>query len=330
MDNSDKLWELVAAKLHNEISDKELLELDVLLEDEKNKKLYQEVKGLKKDIGETKSLSGVSQNNSWKTISYKLKSKSVSFVRNTVKYAAIIVCAFLLGSVLTNQFNKQNDITQYAEVKVPLGQMSEMTLFDGTKVWLNSGTTFHYNTNFGKKERKVSLEGEAFFEVAKTGTPFKVKFKNKEVEVLGTRFNVVAYTDENISQVTLVEGSVNVNKSNGYSIATLKPEEQITIDEITQKVFVKKVETNFYTSWTDGKIVFDDEKLSDIAGKLERWYNVDIQFKEEVVGDLLFSGTILKHKPFNQIVTAFELLLPVTINYTHINNGKDIIIISQK
>lgn len=329
MDNKDKLWELVAAKLHNEANNKELFELEELLSNEINKNLYQKIKCLKQDVGKIKSLSCISQDNSWETVSNQIKSKTIQLVWNVTKYAAIIVFAFLLGSVLTNQFNKQNEINGFTEVKVPLGQMSEMTLSDGTKVWLNSGTTFRYNTDFGKKERIVSIEGEAFFDVTKNGTPFKVQFKNKEVEVLGTQFNVLAYNTESLSQITLVEGAVAINNSLGSTIATLRPAEQITIDEISQKASIRNVETNFYTSWIDGKIIFDDEKFSEIAKKLERWYNVDIQLKETSIGELHFSGTILKHKPFNQIITAFELLLPVNIEYTHINNGKDIIIISQ-
>ena len=330
MENKDKFWELATAKLHNELSDAQSAELDELLEDKKNKKQFQEIKNLKKDLGKARTISGVSQNHSWNTVSKHLRSKTIQMVLNVTKYAAIVVFAFLLGSLITNTFSKQTEISGFAEVKVPLGQMSEMTLYDGTKVWLNSGTTLRYSSNFGKEERKISLEGEAFFEVTKNNIPFKVKLKNTEVEVLGTTFNVVSYNDENFSEVTLVEGKVNVNNLSGSKVAELKPSEQIYIDHISNKANITKVETTFYTSWTDGKIVFDDEKLSEITRRLERWYNVDIQFKEASVGELRFSGTILKNKPFNQIVNAFELLLPVQINYTTIPNGKDVIVFSKK
>ena len=147
----------------------------------------------------------MSKEKSWYSIYNKVRSKTVRLVWNMVKYAAIVVLALGIGILITNQWNKAKEISGFAEVKVPLGQMSEMTLFDGTKVWLNSGTTLRYNSNFGEKERNVSLEGEAFFDVTKTGTPFKVKFKGKEVEVLGTRFNVMAYKDQNMSSVTLIQ-----------------------------------------------------------------------------------------------------------------------------
>lgn len=330
MENKDKFWELATAKLHSEITDAESDELNALLLDEKNKKLYLEIENLKTDISETKNILGVSQNNSWKSVSKSLRAKTIQMVLNITKYAAIIVFAFLLGSVITTQFNKQPELTSFAEVKVPLGQMSEMTLYDGTKVWLNSGTTLRYNNNFGKEDRNISLEGEAFFEVTKNEIPFKVKLKDTEVEVLGTKFNVISFNHENHSQITLVEGKVNVNNSSGLKIAELKPSEQFYFDNTTKKATIRQVETNFFTSWIEGKIVFDDEDFSEISRKLERWYNVDIQFSDESIGELHFTGTILKNKPFNQIVTAFELLLPVTITYTNIPNEKDVIVISKK
>ncbi len=245
MKNEDKFWELATAKLHNEISDVESDELDGLLEIEENRKLYQEIKNLKNDVGEVENISGISQNHSWKLVSNHLRKKTIQLVFNVTKYAAIVVFAFLLGNVITNQFNRQNEISGFAEVKVPLGQMSEITLYDGTKVWLNSGTTLRYSNRFGKEERNVSLTGEAFFEVTKDEIPFKVKLKNTEVEVLGTTFNVVSYNDEDFSQITLVEGKVNVNNLSGSTMAELKPSEQIHIDDISNKAIITKIKNNF-------------------------------------------------------------------------------------
>ncbi len=330
MDKYNRLWELAIAKLHNEASVNELAELDKLLEDRNNQKVYHEITSLYGDVAKAKEIRKFSENRSWETVSKQIRGKAIKMLWSFSKYAALIIVAFLLGTLITNQYNKRSELVRFAEVSVPLGQMSEITLYDGTKVWLNSGTTIRYQSNFGKNNRNVALEGEAFFEVTKSKLPFKVELKDVEVEVLGTTFNVVSYSDEDYSQVTLVEGKVKVNDLNENSIAVLKPSEQIYIDSKTNKASISKVETNFYTSWINGKIVFDDQPLAEITRKLERWYNVDIQFKEPGIGELHFSGTILKHKPFNQIVTAFGLLLPVDINYTHINNGKDKIVFSKK
>ncbi len=330
MKNNDRFWELATAKLHGEISADEVAEFDLLLKNESNKLLYQEIASLKNDVSGVGHISGVSMYRSWESVTRKIGPRKIHKFRDILKYAAILVIAFLLGVLFTNQFNKPNIAKQFTEVVVPLGQMSEITLFDGTKVWLNSGTTLRYNNRFGLEERNIELQGEAFFKVTKDKIPFKVKLKNTEVEVLGTSFNAVSYSDEDYSQVTLVEGKVSINNQSGSKIAELKPSEQIYIDDILKKATLNKVETGFYTSWTEGKIVFDNEQLSEISKRLERWYNVDIQFKDAEIGNLYFSGTILKSKPFNQIITAFELLLPIKINYTTIPNGKDLIVFSKK
>lgn len=330
MTEKDRFWVLLTAKMHNELDDSELIKFDLFLKNKEYKKIYFQMQDLNTDLQIAGNLKSVSTIRSWQRIKRELRSESLRLIVNVVKYAAIIVLAFLLGNVLTNKFNKTNTVSGFAEVRVPLGQMTELTLYDGTRVWLNSGTTLRYSNDFGIKERFVALEGEAFFDVAKNGSSFKVKFRNKEVEVLGTRFNIVAYPDENISQVTLVEGKVNLNAGNGNIIAQLQPSQQININEQTQKANIELVETNFYVSWTEGKIVFEQEKLSEISKKLERWYNVDIQFEDDSITALDFSGTILKNKPFDQIIKAFEILLPINIKYTHVPGAKDIVFISKK
>lgn len=327
----DKFWELATAKVHKEASREELAELEQLLkEDKHNRAILRKIEEIKEAIGKVQGIEDFSQADSWNSISNKIKRKTIRTWVNVAKYAAIIVFALFLGSIVTTQWNNRNEVTGFAEITVPLGQMSETTLFDGTKVWLNSGTTIRYNKDFGKKEREVSLDGEAFFDVTHTGTPFKVRFNGQEVEVLGTRFNVVAYSNENFSTVTLVDGKVNVNNESGVNIARLKPAEQLVIDKVSKKATMKTVDVNFYVSWIDGKIVFNEEKLSEICAKLERWYNVDIRLEDSSLGNLTFSGTILKNKPFDQIMTAFELLLPIEIEYTPVTGEKNKVVISKK
>ncbi|MDX1283364.1 MAG: FecR domain-containing protein [Draconibacterium sp.] len=329
--NDDKFWELATSSLHDELSDKESEELKNMLVDEKNKKLFSEIEKIKANVKQIESLQNFSQDKSWKSISKQIRSKTIQLVWNVTKYAAIIAVAFLLGKLVNNQNDINTDFAKLARVYVPHGQMTEMTMFDGTKVWLNSGTTLKYSTAFGVNERNVILDGEAFFEVQKNEIPFKVQLKNSEVEVLGTAFNVISYKEEDYSRITLVNGQVAMNNLKGNEIAKLEPNQQITLnDDSPNKAILKHVDTEFYTTWKEGKIVIDNEKLSDISSRLERWYNIDIRFKDSEAGEFYFSGTILKHKPFNQIIDAFELLLPIEIDYKTVLNGKDIVTISKK
>ena len=328
--NEDKFWELAVGKIHNELTPDEIGEFDTFLQEKNNKKLFQDIKQTNVKIQEIEFLQQVSIENSRQKISAFFRKKKIRLFVNLSKYAAIIVLAFAIGSIFNveNYFKKESP--QFAEITVPLGQMSEMTLYDGTTVWLNSGTTLRYENNFGENSRNISLQGEAFFKVKPGDIPFKIKLKNSEVEVLGTSFNVVSYSDDNFSCITLVEGKVKINSVLGKEITQLKPSEQIIIPDNLQDIKVKSVNTNFYSSWTEGKIVFEEQRFGDIVEKLERWYNVDIQFSDKEIGDYRFSGTILKNKPFNQITMAFELLLPVKIKYNQNLDKKDIILISKK
>ncbi|MCD6366636.1 MAG: DUF4974 domain-containing protein [Bacteroidales bacterium] len=328
--DEDKFWELASNKIHNELTPDESEEFDAILQEKEKKKLFQDIKQISEKIPKTKFLQQVSIENSHQQISGYFHKKKIRLFVNLSKYAAIIILAFAIGSLFNvgDYFKKENP--KMAEITVPLGQMSEITLFDGTRVWLNSGTTLRYENDFGKNSRNISLQGEAFFKVKHGEIPFKIKLKNSEVEVLGTSFNVVSYKDDNFSRITLVEGRVKINKLTGEKITQLKPSEQITLSDDLQKINLKKVDTDFFVSWTEGKIVFKEERLADIVEKLKRWYNVDIHFSDEQIGNYRFSGTILKSKPFNQIIEAFELLLPIKIKYTQNLDKKDSILISKK
>ena len=328
-DKYDKFWELSVGKLHGENSDDENNELEDFLKDDEHNSDFKLLQNIQEKLPELKVLSKTSSAKSWNLISMHMQKRTFKMFIGFSKYAAAIILAFVLGNLISlNWLNNENE--EFAEVSVPLGQMSAITLWDGTEVSLNSGTTLKYSKNFGNKHRNVHLNGEAFFKVKKSEIPFVVKLKNSEIRVLGTAFNAVSFQDEFFSQVTLVEGSVQLNTVAGKIITTLEPSQQITLSDDLKDIKLRIVNTDFYRSWTEGKIVFHEEKLSDIAERLERWYNVEIQLKDEETGNIRFSGTILKNKQFDQIMKAFELLLPVTIEYQNNIEKKDVVIISRK
>ena len=203
--NQDKYWELAAAKVHRESTEADINDQKATCSEEDTEKIQDAVSGLHDRLAETAPLHNSSIGQSWNKVAHYIHNKRNRFYLSLFKYAAIIVFAFALGTLI--HFNRNtNTAPVFAEIHVPLGQMSEVTLYDGTHVWLNSGTTLRYAGNFGNGERRVELEGEAFFNVKSGDIPFKVKIKNNEIEVLGTSFAAVAYPDEDFCQVTLVEG----------------------------------------------------------------------------------------------------------------------------
>ena len=126
------------------------------------------------------------------------------------------------------------------------------------------------------------------------------------INVLGTSFNVEAFSQSKFTNVTLVKGKVNIENREGKVLAVLSPNENASYDAGKNKIEVSKVNTAFYTSWKEGTILFKDEKLADIAKKLERWFNVEIVFDQESVKELKFTGSVLKNKPVDQIMEILK------------------------
>lgn len=188
-----------------------------------------------------------------------------------------------------------NDVSvpQYNTVTVPEGSTFTLTLSDGTQVTLNSSSVFRYPVAF-KGDRCVELIGEAYFDVTHDGTSFVVKVDNKEVEVLGTSFNVSGYSKKSMI-TTLVKGKVEV-KSGGRR-RLLLPGEQATVDDEKGVIDIASVDTELYTSWVSGKYDFTETPLSKILRQLELWYGVRIVYKDPQVRDLHFDGTVFRNKP---------------------------------
>ena len=330
--NQDKIWELSASTVHHEAYPTDKKELEELLKHPENRKIYEDVNNLNRKLPETAPLTHSSASRSWQRITRYFESKKLKLYLNITKYAAIIILAFGVGTLLQINWKPAPEIPPvYTEVFVPLGQMSEMTLSDGTRVWLNSGTTLRYAGNFGEDTRKVELTGEAFFKVTKDEIPFKVQIKNNEVEVLGTTFAAEAYPDETFSRVTLVEGTVQLNDCKGRFLKQISPNQQVTLpDDPNKKIKTAEVNTTFYESWINGEIKFDDEKLADVARRMERWYNVEIRITSEEARNVRFTGTVLKNKPIDQSMKAICVLLRLEAEFKSNLDTKDVITISKK
>jgi len=202
-------------------------------------------------------------------------------LKSLLRYAAVFVLAFALGSVtlyILDRKEKNQLSSLYNTIEVPYGERSTVTLYDGTKVWLNSGTKFRYPVAFSAQTRNVYVEGEAFLNVAKDAKhPFVVNAGQLQVKVLGTHFNVCAYPDDNEFSATLEEGSINaVNTVNGRSV-TLVPGEQVVLDRQTNGMTHLQVNTDLYTSWKENLLKFEDAPFEEVIKKMERWYDVKIE-----------------------------------------------------
>lgn len=193
----------------------------------------------------------------------------------------------------------------YNTLKIPKGGEFYLELADGSTVWLNSESVIKYPVSFGGNKRDVYLEGEAYFDIAHDKTkPFYVHAGDIKVKVLGTRFNVSAYPEEVNLHTTLVQGSVNVERGN--SDVTLEPSFQYSLNKQTGESDVKRVDTDLYTSWIDGKFCFKGFKFVDVVRKLERWYDFEMFYMNEEVKQMRFRGVINKHEPIENMLRKLE------------------------
>jgi len=325
-------WDLIAGKLHHELDADENVLFEKAQEEPAFRAEFEKSKKIHSGMKELGSMDLPDVNNSWKAIEKSLKIRSIEFfAKGFLKYAAILVVAFLAGNYFHSMTSKSNQEIQYTEMEIMYGQTGHLFLFDGTEVWLNSGTKFKYPNRFNQNERNVFIEGEAYFKVKPNERlPFKVKTAKMEVEVLGTSFNISAYPEDPNQTVVLVEGKVQLNTQDGKKMGEMLPGQIAVKKEGEAVIELQSADPYFYTSWKDGKVVFDGENLSDIAKKMERWYNVEIRFEKESLKNFKLSGTILRNKPIDQTILAMELLAPIRFDYSVNTSEKNVITITQK
>lgn len=204
-------------------------------------------------------------------------------------------------------------------LNIPRGMNKQLTLADGTQVWLNAESSLEYPETFADREQRVvHLKGEAYFEVSKDSLhPFLVKTDALETRVLGTAFNVRAYSLDD-TQVTLVEGSVKVSDKHQNELQ-LKPGEHATLRKGSALKSAQVEEASAYRSWADGQFYFDDTELVEIMRELGRWYNVDIVFTHREIMDVRLHFQAERN---GTLADALELLNSMQKVKARIENGQ--------
>lgn len=198
----------------------------------------------------------------------------------------------------------------YNTLQTPYGGQYQITLQDGTKVWLNAGSSLRYPTSFPGNERTVTLTGEAYFEVAKDKTrPFLVSVSAgaeppMTVQVLGTHFNIHAYADEQRNIVTLLEGAVKVGY--GESSSLLAPGKEAILHKTPGKLQVQDGDTEAAVAWKNGYFLFNNEKVADIMKQISRWYDVEISYQGDVSRKAI-GGSLSRSKNVAEVLNMLEL-----------------------
>lgn len=204
---------------------------------------------------------------------------------------------------------------KYNVLKVPRGKEYQVILPDSTRVWLNADSRLRFPLAFGEKERRVFLEGEAYFDVRKAkDRPFIVETDRIDVEVLGTRFDVKAYSDEETVYTTLLTGSVRIVADGLYDRdVELKPSQQYSLDRKSMQQKVEEVDPSLYVAWMDRMFVFWNQRLEDVMKDLTKWYDVEFVFADEVAADMRISGNIERSRDLRAVLDMITGLRKVEI-----------------
>jgi len=321
-----RFWNLLAKKIAGEATAEELHELESLLlanpdwayQSEQIQQLWQS----KSDTNQRESELAFEQHfQRMKEAGVNLPEPEISPANSQTnnskrkKLFAFSIAAFVIflitGFILLNT-NKTSPVSSieknYSEISSPFGSKTKLVLPDSTVVWLNAGSKLTYNEHFGTTNRNTILVGEAFFDVKKSTIPFIIRANTIQIKVLGTAFNVKAYPEDKTTETSLIRGRVEVtmDKRPGEPII-LKPNEKLIVaNERTEtklnlpkkdpKVVISELthiddSTIAETSWVHNELIFQDETFREIAHKMERWYGVSIEFKDEEIANERLSGT---------------------------------------
>ncbi len=241
-----------------------------------------------------------------RTIS-RFRSISYTFLR----YAAV----FLLGALCIQVFHNLNnrieeELLVNTLVETGVGERSKITLPDGSVVWVNACSSVTYDNAFGQNDRVVTLQGEAYFEVAKdTLKPFMVQADRFTYRVTGTSFNVYAFDEDEEVSIALLEGGVTIEYDGTTHV--LYPEQMFTYNKTSKEVTLSKTNVNLLSSWRRGEFVFDNMTFDELVRRLERSYNVKFVFENQKIRKETFGGTLRNYDSLEMIMKVIQTGIPV-------------------
>ena len=240
------------------------------------------------------------------------------------RVAAILILpimAFAVYLMYNRVGGNSNDEISYQEIQSPFGVSSKINLPDGSLVWLNSGSTLKYPVVFNTDERRIFLSGEAYFKVQSDKIhPFIVSTTNVNVRATGTQFNVDTYSDDSLTSVTLMEGSVAVYLK-GLGSIQMTPNQRLVLNSNSKTYKMVNTNASIWGTWKDGVLAFKDQPLSEVFKRISRTFNVDIQVKNSVVGNQLYKATF-EDESLDEILRLLKM--STSIRYKRIKRMKQL------
>ncbi len=320
MENFEKIENLIVAYFSNELSESQCKEVDAWRkESAQNEQWFKELQFTWEALPHLTEMERFNSFEALEKIHFRLRQKkNQNIYYYLVRIAAVLMFPLLLGSLFLyqNNLNLEKKINQSAMQKIysRQGSISEFTLTDGTKVWLNSGSSIEFPIHFGKNKREVTLCGEAYFDVAKdTKKPFVVKAGKLNIEVLGTQFNVTNYEKEKDIEVILEEGKIKLStleRKKTVFYGVVRPNEKWNFGKKDKKMTRSKVTVDKYITWRYGSLIFKDDPMHEVAKRLGRWFDVEIVIKDKELSDYIYTATF-KKESLERVLRLLKLSAPI-------------------
>lgn len=319
---AEDLFDYCSGKLDKETSH----EIEFRINNDES--LASDVENIKKVLGldqQIEQYTNIDVQKAYRTLKRRLnKSSKIRFSTIFYRIAAIMVIPLLCASALMGYFLiwPTHNETSFIEIKSAPGSIYHCTLPDKSEVWLNSKSRLRYPVRFDQKYRRVEIEGEAYFKVTSDKQhPFYVAMSDHiNVKVTGTKFNVNAYSNEEMIEITLERGKVGII-SDGNT-AEMKPGECYYYNRSNQNAFIKTVKTYEKTAWKDGKTIFRDTPLPEVFRKLSRIYNVDIEFINHSEKNYSYRATFTNENIY-QILDYLKMTAPLEWKQIYIQGNDE-------
>lgn len=347
---NEYIIEVILHYLSGNATDEEVNTLEDWIKETENRDLFEEIKIAWLEYNSDSLDSKKGEQELWKRIVHKTEDlkefysaerrKRVLFVLNRVAIVFVIsglsaLISFLVFSQNESFLSSRKETPSHIVyndtivIETPKGFRSEVSLPDGSIVWLNSDSYLKYTAEFHQGERTVFLDGEGYFDVVKmkTVSPFYIRTKDVRIRVIGTEFNVKSYADYEVVEATLKEGELEVEILSENQVSEsfkLNPNEKAIIrgengPHSHQIIVQKNVNTALYTSWKDGHLIFKDENFKTIIDGMERWYGVEIEILNSELEDLVFTANF-RNETVEQALKAIRYANDFEYDYDIKNN----------
>lgn len=234
------------------------------------------------------------------------------FTRVYGRIAAVLLIPLLVYSLfnLSQKFFVHSKSSSWVEIVSPNAARTHFELPDGSHVSLNGGTHLKYNADF-ENDRRVEVKGEAYFDVVHNeSAPFVVQTDELDVKVLGTKFSVAAFENENQVEVILEEGKVELTGVKNSFSEILKPNEGFFYSKKSHSGIIKKIEANYYMAWKDGILIFRSEPLSEVFKRIGHWYNVQFDLQDKSIEGFMYRATF-KNESLEEVLRLIALTAPI-------------------